>query len=748
MNKCYLFTVNYPYTTRAAFVHTEVQELSKMFDEVIVLPLEPGEIAVDIPDNVKVEYLFHNLSEKYQRIGFLKRFRMLFDADLLNDILKNSHRLFFHKTYFKHYISLFLQNKLRAEIFRKYYQKLPDKGGIFYLYWFENWATILGLFKRQYPKFTFFSRAHGFDIFPEQAPHGFIPLRDMHMEAVSAVYSVSQRGADALKEHNPDFSDKVKVAYLGTEDHGINKQQSGELFTIVSCAHVSGIKRVHMIGEALKHVKPPFRWCHIGGFYDDDPVARKALENVTAELRERKDVQVELLGHKTHDQVFEFYKTNSVDLFISLSSTEGLPVTIMEATSFGIPVLATDVGGCREIVNEQTGFLVDKDTDLTEVALIIEQLMQSEQRLARYREGVRKYWEEHFQIHRNLEAFIRDISKYAMGLESQVAMLKTVAFSDKFGLFKSILGYKSWRHRIEIIPGVFTTGYNTMPDDWEYQKLPKDIRGKTVLDVGANDGFFSFEAERRGAASVMALDIYYGDSRFMRSGWNITGIDLVKKFTDSKVEIENRSIFDLNQMGRKFDIVICSDVLSWLADIPGALAQLTSVCNDTLYIKDSFLIRKYKDPERKELTQSNQVSYRMSFKYLEVNLQLLGFKIERIEAITGYPSNRWQMREFPALFSDKPVDVFHTPFDEKPEGKVRLTGEWNMAYFGNYCFARGLGWVKRSAVRIESRGTRNKLKKLILLLIPDALLEWRFKRKASEKNVGEYMVVARKIEHK
>ena len=67
-----------------------------------------------------------------------------------------------------------------------------------------------------------------------------------------------------------------------------------------------------------------------------------------------------------------------------------------------------------------------------------------------------------------------------------------------------------WWHSIDLGRGVVTNGFKTaagLQHELEALRLP-DLRGKTVLDIGAYDGFFSFEAERRGAARVVALDHY------------------------------------------------------------------------------------------------------------------------------------------------------------------------------------------------------------------------------------------------
>lgn len=54
---------------------------------------------------------------------------------------------------------------------------------------------------------------------------------------------------------------------------------------------------------------------------------------------------------------------NDFDLFVNMSLSEGIPVSIMEAISFGIPIIATNVGGNAEIVNDETGVLIPVNID-------------------------------------------------------------------------------------------------------------------------------------------------------------------------------------------------------------------------------------------------------------------------------------------------------------------------------------------------------------------------------------------------
>ena len=75
------------------------------------------------------------------------------------------------------------------------------------------------------------------------------------------------------------------------------------------------------------------------------------------------------MGAIQNVEVYKYYNEHCADLFINVSSSEGLPVSIMEAISFGIPVIATDVGGTGEIVkNGISGFLINRDFETVELA--------------------------------------------------------------------------------------------------------------------------------------------------------------------------------------------------------------------------------------------------------------------------------------------------------------------------------------------------------------------------------------------
>ena len=70
----------------------------------------------------------------------------------------------------------------------------------------------------------------------------------------------------------------------------------------------------------------------------------------------------------SNQQIIDFYAKTPLDLFINVSESEGIPVSIMEAMSFGIPAIATNVGGTNEIVNQKNGYLIDSESTSEEIS--------------------------------------------------------------------------------------------------------------------------------------------------------------------------------------------------------------------------------------------------------------------------------------------------------------------------------------------------------------------------------------------
>jgi tRNA (mo5U34)-methyltransferase len=139
---------------------------------------------------------------------------------------------------------------------------------------------------------------------------------------------------------------------------------------------------------------------------------------------------------------------------------------------------------------------------------------------------------------------------------------------------------RPWYHSIEIEPGLVTPGAHPLAElhqVLERLKLPPRLDGLSVLDIGAWDGFFSFEAERRGAKRVVAYDLTPED---------YFGFSTARAMLDSKVEYVEGSVYELSEraVGR-FDVVLFLGVFYHLRYPLLALDRIRDVCGGYMVLE-------------------------------------------------------------------------------------------------------------------------------------------------------------------
>ena len=140
-----------------------------------------------------------------------------------------------------------------------------------------------------------------------------------------------------------------------------------------------------------------------------------------------------------------------------------------------------------------------------------------------------------------------------------------------------------WYHTIDLGGGVVTRGVDDSPMRLARARLPESLRGLTVLDIGAWDGFFSFECERRGAARVVAADHF----SWHGSGWGTkAGFLLAREALGSRVEDIDIDVMDLTpERVGTFDVVLFLGVLYHLRHPFLGLERVSSVTRDRLILE-------------------------------------------------------------------------------------------------------------------------------------------------------------------
>lgn len=146
-----------------------------------------------------------------------------------------------------------------------------------------------------------------------------------------------------------------------------------------------------------------------------------------------------------------------------------------------------------------------------------------------------------------------------------------------------------WFHSIDLGGGVVTPGVKTLDiHKAEYSAFfdPVDLRGRTLVDIGAWDGAYSFEAKRRGASRVLATD------HFMWEGatWNVkTGrkpFDLACSVLNLDVEALNIDVHELSpQRVGTFDAVLLLGVFYHLFDPIAGLANVAKLAREVLVVE-------------------------------------------------------------------------------------------------------------------------------------------------------------------
>ena len=269
----------------------------------------------------------------------------------------------------------------------------------------------------QHPKLV--TRAHGYDLYENVSPCGKQPFREEVLEEFDSILPCSQVGCDYLQSKHPEQKEKIVCSYLGSQaPASLNFKSNDGILRIVSCSNVNEVKRVVLIAESIKSLEDEgilVRWIHIGS----GPLMKPLKQYCEANLISGSFT---LMGPKAHEEVFQIYQRENFDLFVSASASEGIPQAIMEAYSFGIPAIATDVGGTKEIVSDGiNGFLIEPhDVARSLVKAIKHYLGLSSSQMDMMRAEAYRRWNERFNADINARSFLSTVVDVESNLGDQI----------------------------------------------------------------------------------------------------------------------------------------------------------------------------------------------------------------------------------------------------------------------------------------------------------------------------------------
>jgi len=401
-----LITRGFPFGKGESFLENEIFITTQSFNKILIFAqtdhvyagFDSKEIR-HLPKNTEV-YRIPTLSQtelKLFQLQSLLSWQLW--SEMINLIIKNRFTIYKLKVASNYYI----RGKHIFYIVKKYIKHTIAPGSIFYSYWsFEEPLATIWLKKKFKGKAI--SRAHRGDLYDMAQKEQYLPFRNFIAKNTDGTFSISKDGSKYLQYKSK--SKHIFTSRLGTLAIPLPEYKENPKLRILSIGALYSVKRIDLLIKALNSINEfGIIWEHFGTGPDET-----AIQKLASDLLSKKNVAFFFHGFVNNKDLREHLTENIYDLLINSSSSEGIPVSIMEAMSVGVPCLATDVGGTHEIVDQNNGLLLPADLSpdfLAEKISWFHNLPQGEK--IKMRESAYKTWKEKFDAETNYRAFANEI---------------------------------------------------------------------------------------------------------------------------------------------------------------------------------------------------------------------------------------------------------------------------------------------------------------------------------------------------
>ena len=394
-----VITSSYPLggVTDPAFVGPEAEMLCREFDRVIFAPiLDCGE-QLPLPTGAELSRALIG------RMSLTKRLKRLVAPSVWRHLWADRQSLTSLRR---------VRASIATSVYALHYRDIIARMGldfddtIIYSFWFTapvNGAALL-------PGAKIVTRAHGFDIYNRSDTFHSPSQRQEALSKLLKVYVASEDGAEYLRSRFPGYESTIEVARMGSQPpSGLNPDTPpcGEV-TLLSIARVVPVKRIPLMASLLVnfarlHPELSLRWIHIGDGEELDSVKELCSRECPGNLA------IEFLGRRSNEEVHRLLATRHIDAVFLTSKSEGLPISLCESLSYGVPAIATAVGGIPEIITPEVGALLSPDPTPEEFESVF---LAELPRLAAKRTAARDRWERHFDATKLRSDFARKLRAF------------------------------------------------------------------------------------------------------------------------------------------------------------------------------------------------------------------------------------------------------------------------------------------------------------------------------------------------
>ena len=391
-----VITKLFPYNFTEAFLESETPFLQEKFKNIIFMPLLKG--------SIRPNFSSLSVDDSYN-ILYAKKARMFIRTLHSFDLYKS---LFFHRrTLFKKKMLIAcIKQQIHVQIIKRIIKNNPSnftEDTIVYSYWFNAPVyAFLKIRKKYRMKYRVVCRAHRWDVYDE---NGDMPYRRYCIEHIDKIFPISQDACDFLTKKY-GYKDKYILSRLGVQKQNVTTKESPPFnFQVLTVYQLIQRKRVDLVLSALtefasKNKDVNVRWTHFGTGDMEKDLKMKASSIDIPNMR------TTFMGYVPNVEIMQFMEESKVDVFINLSTSEGVPVSIMEAQSYGIPVIATNVGGTGEIIDKDNGILLSPCPTLEDVVSALEKVYQSDFN----RDIIKNHWNKLSNAQINFKHFVDILS--------------------------------------------------------------------------------------------------------------------------------------------------------------------------------------------------------------------------------------------------------------------------------------------------------------------------------------------------
>lgn len=404
MKKLFIFTAQYPLGIGEEFITSEIPILQQYFDIIIVPFNSPNsynnrDYALKL--NRSLIDIFSKKSWKLKAMLSLLQVQLY--RELKNEIQVNN---IFGFNELKRAIGHFYQAKITAKLINSILTQNKTEHIIFYNYWLD--FTVFAFLFVKHKNYNVISRAHGYEIYPEQNKNDYIPFQLRKINILDILFTASDAGKKYLLGK---YGKAIKPSIVSST-LGINKlfkscdYSNSDVLKIVSVSYCVDIKRINLIIDlinALHLENLKIEWHHIG-----DGVL---LENLQKYAKKMLHCKYIFWGYKTNKEVQYMLSSMGYNVFISCTYSEGgNPVSMQEAQAYSLPIIATNVGGVSEVLeNYDCGWLLDRDFDVKKIALILKNDLTNPSLLKLKSDNAYKSYLEKFQAKKNYALFAKQL---------------------------------------------------------------------------------------------------------------------------------------------------------------------------------------------------------------------------------------------------------------------------------------------------------------------------------------------------